>query len=91
MITCSILQIILKNISAIPPSAKLFAPLNEGIVDRAMKATLYTLRHSSATIILNNTGNQRLVQAVLNHAGGEMTARYAKILDSSKAIGINSL
>lgn len=73
---------------------RLFAPLNSGLdfkKDRKQWASLYTLRHSAATQALRVSGNQKLVQSMLNHSDPRVTARYAKLLDETKAEGFNAL
>ena len=59
-------------------------------VHRKQWASLYSLRHSSATAILAGTGNIAVAGQVLNHSDPRMTQRYAKILDKQKesAIGV---
>ncbi len=59
--------------------------------DRKQWCSLYTLRHSAATNALEATGNQRLVQSMLNHSDSRMTERYAKVLDKTKEEGFNAL
>lgn len=75
-------------------ASKLFAPFNVGLdykVDRKQWVSLYTLRHSSATAILENTNNIALAGAILNHSDLRMTQRYSKIKDEQKATAIGSL
>ncbi len=72
----------------------LFEPWNKGLnfkEDRKQWCSLYTLRHSAATNALEATGNQRLVQAMLNHSDSRMTERYAKVLDKTKEEGFDAL
>jgi integrase len=59
-------------------------------IHRKQWASLYSLRHSSATAILAGTGNIAVAGQVLNHSDPRMTQRYAKILDKQKesAIGV---
>ena len=73
---------------------RLFNPLNKGLdykKDRKQWASLYTLRHSAATQALRVSGNQKLVQSMLNHSDPRVTARYAKLLDETKQEGFNAL
>jgi integrase len=53
--------------------------------------SLYSLRHSSATNMLEATGDISMVSSILNHSTVTMTQRYAKATDESKARGINAL
>jgi integrase len=72
----------------------LFEPYNDGLdfkKDRKKWVSLYTLRHSSATNMLNATGDISMVSAILNHSTVVMTQRYAKATDEAKARGINAL
>jgi len=73
---------------------RLFVPLNKDLdykKDRKQWASLYTLRHSAATQALRVSGNQKLVQSMLNHSDPRVTARYAKLLDTTKQEGFNAL
>lgn len=53
--------------------------------------SLYTLRHSAATNVLEATGDISTAQAILNHTSTKTTQRYAKTTEGSKARGINAL
>ena len=53
--------------------------------------SLYSLRHSSATNMLEATGDISMVSSILNHSTVTMTQRYARATDESKARGINAL
>jgi integrase len=73
---------------------RFFSPYNAGLDfkrDRAKWATLYTLRHSAATIILQNTDNIALAQAILGHSDVRITKRYVKVADGLKERGIAAL
>ena len=59
--------------------------------DRKKWVSLYTLRHSSATNMLEATGDIAMVSSILNHSTVILTQRYAKPTDESKAKGINAL
>ena len=53
--------------------------------------SLYSLRHSSATNMLEATGDISMVSSILNHSTVTMTQRYARATDESKVRGINAL
>lgn len=72
----------------------LFEPYNKGLdfkKDRKKWVSLYSLRHSSATNMLEATGDISMVSSILNHSTVTMTQRYARATDESKARGINAL
>ena len=73
---------------------KIFEKYNKGLdykKDRNKWASMYTFRHTSATVMLTKTKNIKAVQSVLNHSDQRMTARYAKIIDEVKREGVNVL
>ena len=73
---------------------KIFAPYNEGLdykKDRHKWASMYSFRHTSATMILAKTGSLEIARTVLNHSNSKMTERYARVLDEAKARGIDVL
>ncbi len=73
---------------------KLFELYNEGLnskEDRLMITSFYTLRHSSATNILQATNDIYLVKEILNHSDIKMTERYAKLADNAKQGGLDAL
>ncbi len=73
---------------------RLFADLNKGLdykKHRYQWASMYTFRHTSATVILAKTGNIKTAQTILGHSDQRMTATYAKLLDDAKKDGINVL
>ncbi len=55
------------------------------------KVSLYTLRHSSASLMLEATGDIYRVSKLLGHSSVVTTERYAKITDKSLVDGINSI
>lgn len=75
-------------------SQQLFEPFNKGLdfkEDRLHWASLYSLRHTAATVMLKSAGNQRVVQAALNHSSSQMTERYAKVINESLQEGFDGL
>jgi len=54
------------------------------------KVSLYTLRHSSATLMLEATSDIYRVSKLLGHSDVKTTKRYAKVTDDSLVEGINS-
>ena len=48
----------------------------------------HDLRHDLATKLLRETGNLKLVQKALNHRNIKTTTRYAHVLDSEVAEGL---
>lgn len=75
-------------------TAKLFQKYNAGLdykKHRYMWVSMYTFRHTSATVILAKTGNMKMAQTILGHSDPRMTATYAKLLDDAKRGGINVL
>ncbi len=75
-------------------ASKLFAKYNKGLdykEDRDKWSSMYTFRHTSATVMLTKTKNIKAVQSVLNHSDQRMTDRYAKIIDEVKREGVNVL
>jgi len=58
--------------------------------DQKNKVSLYTLRHSSASLMLEATGDIYRVSKLLGHSSVVTTQRYAKITDKSLEEGINS-
>ncbi len=65
---------------------------NEGVptYDVKHRVTLYTLRHSSASFMLEATGDIYLCSKLLGHSSVKTTQRYAKVTDKSLMDGINS-
>ena len=55
------------------------------------KVSLYTLRHSGATLIYNNTGDIHLVSSLLGHSNGKMATRYTKMGNATLTNGVNSI
>ena len=73
---------------------RLFEDLNKGLdykKHRYMWASMYTFRHTSATVILAKTGNMKTAQTILGHSDPRMTETYAKLLDAAKREGVNVL
>jgi integrase len=55
------------------------------LIDPELKYQVFnTLRHTSATWILRETGNLKIVQQVLGHKNIKTTLKYAHVLDSEK-------
>lgn len=48
----------------------------------------HDLRHDTATKLLRQTGNMKLVQRALNHTDMRTTARYAHVMDDEVAAGL---
>jgi integrase len=65
---------------------------NKGVAsyDIRHKVSLYTLRHSSATLMLEATGDIYKVSKLLGHSDVKTTQRYAKVTDESLLEGVNS-
>lgn len=73
---------------------KLFAPYNKGLdykKHRYQWASMYSFRHTAATVMLAKTDNIKTVQTVMNHSDPKVTAIYAKLLDDAKRKGVNVL
>ncbi len=73
---------------------RVFAKYNKGLdykADRYRWASMYSFRHTSATVMLAKTGNIKTVQTVLNHSDPKVTAIYAKLLQDAKMEGVNVL
>lgn len=51
----------------------------------------HTLRHTSATWLLKETGNIKLTQQILGHADIKTTAKYAHVLDQEKRQALENL
>ena len=51
----------------------------------------HDLRHTTATRLLRQTGNLRLVQRALNHCDVATTARYSHVLDSEVAAALQRI
>ncbi len=65
---------------------------NDGVptYDVKHRVSLYTLRHSSASFMLEATGDIYLCSKLLGHSSVKTTQRYAKVTDTSLVAGINS-
>ncbi len=61
-----------------------------GRLDTKHRVTMYTLRHSSASFMLEATGDIYLCSKLLGHSNVKTTQRYAKVTDKSLVDGINS-
>ena len=75
-------------------TSKLFEKYNKGLdykTDRYRWASMYTFRHTAATVMLAKTNNIKTVQTVLNHSDPKVTAIYAKLLNDAKMEGVNVL
>lgn len=73
---------------------KLFAKYNKGLdykKHRYQWASMYSFRHTAATVMLAKTDNIKTVQTVMNHSDPKVTAIYAKLLDDAKRKGVNVL
>ncbi len=71
-----------------------FAPYNKGLdrkKDPHAWASMYSFRHTSATVMLAKSGSIEMVQGVLNHADARTTKIYAKLADEAKRKGVNLL
>ncbi len=72
----------------------LFEKYNKGLdykKHRYQWASMYTFRHTAATVMLAKTNNIKTVQTVLNHSDPKVTAIYAKLLNDAKMEGVNVL
>lgn len=72
----------------------IFAKYNKGLdskTDSYRWASMYSFRHTSATVMLAKTNNIKTVQTVLNHSDPKVTAIYAKLLNDAKMEGVNVL
>ncbi len=65
---------------------------NDGVptYDVKHRVSLYTLRHSAASFMLEATGDIYLCSKLLGHNSVKTTQRYAKVTDKSLLAGINS-
>lgn len=73
---------------------KIFEPYNKGLdhtKDRHRWASMYSFRHTAATVMLAKTNNIKTVQTILNHSDPKVTAIYAKLLNDAKQEGVNVL
>ncbi len=73
---------------------RLFEKYNRGLdykKHRYQWASMYTFRHTAATVMLAKTNNIKTVQTVLNHSDPKVTAIYAKLLNDAKMEGVNVL
>ena len=73
---------------------KLFEKYNRGLdykKHRYQWVSMYTFRHTAATVMLAKTNNIKTVQTVLNHSDPKVTAIYAKLLNDAKMEGVNVL
>ena len=61
------------------------------ITDDRSKCMLYTLRHTTASHIVAETGNLQLASEILNHSDIKTTMRYSKVGDDAKKRAISVL
>ena len=48
----------------------------------------HALRHTTATWLLRNTGNLKLVQTVLGHHSIDVTTKYAHLVNNESAVAL---
>ena len=53
--------------------------------------TFHTLRHTTATWLLRDTGNIRIVQGVLGHSNINVTTKYAHLVNNETQNALSHL